>query len=326
VTAAFSQATTFMSRRPWLIAALVAVAYGVRLNDAREFAEAAGDPFRMVLPPERQFLYGSPLPLFIGTYYVHNAVPAAAAYAFIQVIGAALFLAGLLRAIGRDLDRETRTLALTVLLASPLLVTLLFWIGKCDLYLLGFFLLLISSEAPASRVALAILMLASHRELATALLVVQLVMTRTRWRSTATGLIAGHVLLAAYAGMLSPEPASRVDYALANGARLISLVLATPLLHLFTPALLACLYAVMRTLRQRHLAVIGVAFALAMVTQDFTRVFTIVSTPLLIEMARVIAATRPHAAVWVWPLALVQLHLAGSNLLWVHGVDIRVGQ
>jgi hypothetical protein len=205
------------------------------------------------------------------------------------------------------------------------LVTLLWWIGKSDPYLLGFFLLLTCSPSPASQVALASLMIASHGELATLLLLMHGVLVPGRWRPIALGLIVGHGMLALYTGMLSPEPTSRADFAWQHAAELIGIFAATPLLHLFVPAMLTAMYAVMRTLTWRAATVLAVALAFAIVAQDFTRVFTILSTPVLIDAARTIALSRQSAVTWLWPLAFLQLHLAGTNLLWVHGRDIRIG-
>ena len=319
-----SRTFDFMARRPWLLAALVAIAYGIRLNDTRELVEAAVDPYRMVLPPEREFLYGSPLPLFLVSYFIHQGIPGPAAYLWVQVMGAALFVAGLHRTLGRGVSVETRNLTLTVLLTSPLLVTLLLWFGKSDLYLLGFFLLLTSSPSKSSQVGLAALMIISHRELASVLLLMHGLLTPGRWRPIAVGLVAGHAIVAGYTGMLSPQPASRVDFAWQHATALIGIFAATPLLHLFVPATLTAIYAAMRTLTWRAATVLAVALAFAVVAQDFTRVFTIISMPVLVDAARMIAVNRPSAVTWLWPLALVQLHLAGSNLLWVHGRDIRI--
>ena len=313
-----------MARRPWLLAALVAIAYGVRLNDTRELVDAAVDPYRMALPPEREFLYGSPLPLFLVSYFIHQGLPGMAAYIWVQVMGAALFLVGLHRVVGRGVSRETRNLTLTVLLTSPLLVTLLWWIGKSDLYLLGFFLLLTCSPSQASQVGLASLMIVSHGELATIVLLMHGLLTPGRWRAIAVGLIVGHAMLAGYTGMLSPQPTSRADFAWQHAAELIGIFAATPLLHLVTPATLTVIYAAMRTLTWRAVTVLAVALGFAIVAQDFTRVFTIISTPLLIDAARTIAVSRPSAVTWLWPLAFIQVHLAGTNLLWAHGQDIRI--
>jgi hypothetical protein len=325
ILAGLSRAFDFMARRPLLLAALVAIAYGIRLNDTRELVDAAVDPYRMVLPPEREFLYGSPLPLFLVSYFIHQGLPGLAAYIWVQVVGAGLFLVGLHRALGRGVSRERRNLTLTVLLASPLLVTLLWWFGKSDLYLLGFYLLLASSPSTASQVGLAVLMIVSHGELATVLLLIHGLLTPSRWRPIALGLVVGHAILAGYTGMLSPQPTSRADFAWQHATELIGIFAATPLLHLFVPATLTVIYATMRILSWRAVTVLAVALAFAIVAQDFTRVFTIISTPLLIDAARTIAVNRPSAVTWLWPLALIQLHLAGTNLLWVHGRDIRIG-
>ena len=322
--AGIARGSAFICQHPWLLAVLVAAAYGVRVNDVTELLAAAADPFRMVLPPERQFLYGSPLPLFISSYYLHNAVPPGAAYTWLQLFGAIVFLVALGRRIGRGLSPSERNIALTVLLASPLLVNALFWIGKTDLFLIGGYLLLSTSEDDASQILLAVLMLLCHAEMGSVLLLLQLLLTPGRWRPIVAGLVLGHVLARGYAFLLTPSPASRLDFALANARTFVSAFFATPVLHLLATFGAFWIYFVTPPIRPAHVAVFLAALGLAIVAQDFTRVFTILSVPALIEISRTVAATRPSRVAWLWPLAFVQVHLAGTNILWAHGIDIRL--
>lgn len=100
-----------------------------------------------------------------------------AASAWLQLVGVTVFGIGLMRNISQGLTSRERNLALTALLASPLLVTALFWIGKTDLLLLGCYLLLATSKDDITQTVLAALMLLCHAEMGTVLLLLQLLLT-----------------------------------------------------------------------------------------------------------------------------------------------------
>lgn len=89
-----------------------------------------------------------------------------------------------------------------------------------------------------------------------------------------------------YAILLEPSPDSRLDFALANARTFFGTFSSTPLLHLFAALGAFWVYVVTPTTRPAHVAVFVVSLCLAIVAQDFTRVFTILSAPALIEISR----------------------------------------
>ena len=312
-------------------------AFGIRLTDRLEFEIIATAPFEMRLPADRQFLYGSPFTFFIGSYYLHHGLSRDLAYAVVSITGVTLFAFAIVRVFGRGRDERTRNLAILLLACTPLPFVILSWIGKSDPFLLGFFLLLTQTESAATGLLLSALIPACHRELGAALLLVYVFLRPSSWKIVLPGLIVGEAAMAAYTQLLlSPAPASRLDYAIANAERLWRIFQATPMLHVllaFGP------FWIFVFTRRRELwraaAVIAPAFILAIASQDFTRVFVIVTAPLLIEFIKQIAdeiGTNGGLALGryrlgahaFWPLMFIQAQIAGNNLLWAHGIDIRL--
>src|SRR5579872_1945367 len=105
----------------WRYPALAAVAfvaiYGLRTADFTEFAAITSDPLRITVASEYQFLYGSPLTFFVGNYYRHHGLDAFAAFVVIELLGAALLVVALRRAL-RGPSSSTTTM---ILMSSPLL-------------------------------------------------------------------------------------------------------------------------------------------------------------------------------------------------------------
>ena len=75
---------------------------------------------------------------------------------------------------------------------------------------------------------------------------------------------------------------------------------------------------------------LGLAATLASMTLDFTRIFVLASTPLLVELTEeLVTEVRDHGGIAVlgrrWPigvlgiLAFAQLQLAGDRLSWIRG-------
>jgi hypothetical protein len=80
----------------------------------------------------------------------------------------------------------------------------------------------------------------------------------------------------------------------------------------------------------RRIAVLGLAAAVAGMTLDFTRIFVLVSAPLVIRLTEeLVDELRDHGGIALlgsrWPvsalglLAFAQLQLAGDRLSWIRG-------
>ncbi|HMF95414.1 MAG TPA: hypothetical protein VKE96_14025 [Vicinamibacterales bacterium] len=327
-----------ISQRWWLAASLVAAAYGVRTTDLDEFRKLSAAPFVMNLAPQYQFLYGSPLTFFLGSYYRHHGIDELTAFFLVHGLGVVLFFVALRAALHRVYREEDRSLAAIVMLSSPLLLVVLFWFGKADPYLLAAFFLLKTTDAPFTRVILSAIMVAAHRELAAAVLLADLCLDARPWRAVALGVALGESALFVYTNfMLSSAPASRGAYAAGNAVGLWQIFRAHPLLHLIATFGPFWIYVLTRrSFRLSQAGVFAAALVLAAGTYDFTRVFTIVSIPVVFGITRdavedinrtggIMVARRRFPAEALWVLMLIQVHLVGTKLLWAHGLDLTVG-
>src|SRR5262249_10204580 len=171
-----------------LLVGVFAAIYGLKLSDAAEFRAIALDPFRVAVPPDHQFLYGSPFTFLLGNYYVHHAVDVDAAFYLVAACGAELLAIAIHRAFGAMLPPEARPVAVLVLFTSPLLLVVNSFVGKSDPYLIAFFLLLTTATSAGSIVILATAMPLCHSELGAIILAGYLCLHPDRWRPIVTGL------------------------------------------------------------------------------------------------------------------------------------------
>jgi hypothetical protein len=321
---------------PWALAALFVALYGLRTTDVEEFRIVATSPLRMLLPENRQFLYSSPFTFFIANYYSHHGVPVHVGFVVVELIGACLFLYALHRVFTATVEPAAYAPALVILFASPLLFVLTSFVGKSDPYLIGFFLLLTIAESAATVLLLALAMTLCHSEMGAAILLAYVFLHRSRWRPIAAGVAVGEILVWSYTHLwLTPVPESRTSFLLLNLAGAWQTFAHHPLLHLFAAFGVFWIFVVTNLTRARF-AVVAFALLLAVVARDFTRVFILVSIPLLIDIARGLAVEiardggirvgRYRVGVnAVWPLVFVQLQLAGPTILWARGIDWIVG-
>jgi hypothetical protein len=323
----------------WRYPALAAVAfvaiYGLRTADFTEFAAITSDPLRITVASEYQFLYGSPLTFFVGNYYRHHGLDAFAAFVVIELLGAALLVVALRRAL-RGPSSSTTTM---ILMSSPLLFVLTFFIGKSDVFLVACFLLLTVTESGVTACLLCVLMVSCHREMAAAMLIGYLCLEPERWAPVVAGLAIGEGSGLIYTDwLLQPPPVSRVAYAIAHTREHWRLVSTFPMLHLLATLGPFWIYAVTRRrLPLAAIAVAGGAFALAAGTVDFTRVFVIVSLPLLLEIAKdaaheverhggLVIGRRVVSVHALWPLVFLQVNVAGPKLFWARGIEWVFGR
>jgi hypothetical protein len=317
---------------PWLLAALFIALYGLRTTDVQEFRIVSTSPFRMDLPENRQFLYSSPFTFFIANYYGHHGLDPKAAFVVVQLVGACLFALSVHRVMTATLDPAAYGPAITILFTSPLLFVLISFVGKSDPYLIGFFLLLTIAESPATVALLAGAMALCHSEMGAAILAAYLCLHRPGWKPVVAGLAVGEAIVWTYTHLLlAPPPESRASYAIAHFGDAWQVFLHYPLLHLAGTFGVFWIYAA-RRLTTARIAVVVFALALAIVAQDFTRAFVLVSIPLLLDVSREAAVDIarhggirlgsyrvPMAA--LWPLMFAQVQLAGPKILWARGIE-----
>lgn len=307
--------------------------YGWRTIDTVEWRTITAAPFAVSLDPSQQFLYGSPLTFLLGSYYQHQGLDFDAAFVAVHGLGLIFFAGALFRCLTTLCSASGRAAGVIVLAGSPLLFVVLTWIGKSDTYLLAFYFLLVSTRSSVMQAVLAVLMVACHRELALATLLAH-VLLRGNARPIAAGVAAG--LAGSFAFiyfLLEAVPASRIDFMFANAADLVSRVARHPStylaaalgpfwLYLFRPSSLTAARGV----------VLAMAAVLASLTFDFTRVFVLASTPLLLVLTQEVVdelrttggmlflGHRVGLGALAW-LAFAQIQVAGAKVLWVRGVE-----
>jgi hypothetical protein len=316
----------------FLVPALVWL-YGWRTIDTVEWRTITAAPFSVTLEPDQQFLYGSPLTFLLGSYYQHQGLGYAHAFVVVHGLGLVFFAAALFRCLTRLCGATGWGAGLLVLAGSPLLLVILTWIGKSDTFLLAFYFLLLTTESPVMIGVLSVLMIACHRELAIAMLIAHAIL-----RGAITYVLAG--LAVGVAGsfiftrfLLTSVPVSRVDYLIAHFRELLGGVLSNPIVHLAGTLGPFWLYVIRPSMiNVRRLAVLVMAFGLACISFDFTRVFVIAATPLLLVLTEeVVTEVRETGGVklWgravtlavLWPFALLQLQVVGAKVQWLRGIE-----
>jgi hypothetical protein len=328
-----------LARVPFNALALQAVAtvplfvwlYGWQRIDLVEWRTLTAAPFSLVLEPSRQFLYGSPFSHVLGAYYQRQGLGSADSFVVVHGLGLLLLAYAAYRALVARCGADQWGAGALVIAASPLLLTVISWIGKDDAFLLAFYLLLLVSRSPLTRGILCAAMILCHRELGSAMLIAH-VLVRGEGIAVAAGGVVGVALSYLYTNALMDiAPQTRVDYLIAHARGLMAGVIAHPLAR-FAAALGPFWLYVLRpaSLTLRRCAVLAVAAAVASLTLDFTRIFVLASTPLLIVLTEeVVAEFREHGRIVLlglrWPvavlgmLAFAQVQLAGSQLSWIRG-------
>ena len=332
MTHALRSASEYAWRHPWIPIALFALGYGIRFADVDEFRAITANPYVVNVQPQYQFLYASPLTFFLGSYYQHHAIDPGTSFLIVAALGLVLLAAAAQRWVAAEFDRPDRPVAWLVLCSSPLLFVVLFWVGKSDVYLLAFFLLLAASASPVTRAILAALVVLCHGELGAAVLVGYALLTPLDWRSVVAGLGVGESALFIYTHrLLSAVPLSRSAYAFSHLSDLASVFWAHPILHLVAALGPFWLYvAARRQIAIAETLVLAAAFALSVLSYDYTRVFVIVSLPLILVVTKDAAmAMRRDSGLGIgsyvlgahalWPLVFLQVQLAGPKLFWARG-------
>ena len=307
--------------RPFLVVLAFLGVYGFATVDVADFAQLSAAPWQLHANPGKQFLQFSPLPFFLG-YPLTNTIGASASFAVVMLGGLGLCALALRRLVTSRYGVHSGDAAL-MFFATPLLIVLTQYIGKSDPYVVAFFLLVVGSPNPVLQSAFGALLVVSHFEIGLLVLGSAAFLRLIRLPSAILGGIAGALLTTGYHYWLLPAvPQSRADIGVALLSEALGAVMATPVLHvvgLFGPFWWCVAKA--SPVGGRWLVVFVATAAVASVTLDFTRVFTLVGLPLVVSIvdrlvARAEARGADHAAprwLTVLPLfAFFQMHLIST--------------
>ena len=300
--------------------------YGWQRIDLVEWRTLTAAPFTLALDPSQQFLYGSPFAHILGAYYQRQGLDVDASFVVVHGLGFLLLAYAAFRALVARCGADQWGAGALVMAASPLLLTIVSWIGKDDGFLLAFYLLMLVSPSAVSRAILCASMIVCHRELGVVMLLAHVVL-RGEGVAVAAGAAIGLALSYLYTNVLMDvAPQTRLDYMMQHARSMIGGVIAHPFAH-FIAALGPFWLYVLRpsSLTISRIAVLGIGAALASMTLDFTRIFVLATTPLLIVMTEeLVVESREHGRITLLGLqvpvavlgllAFAQVQLAGDRL------------
>jgi hypothetical protein len=311
--------------------------YGWQPIDRVEWRTMIAAPFTVALEPAQQFLYGSPFTHLAGAYYVRQGLDADQAFWIVHGLGLILLAFALFRFLVERCGADRWASGALVLAGSPMLLTIVSWIGKDDTYLLAFYLLMLRSSSEFTRMLLCASMVICHRELSLAMLAAH-ALIRGDAIAVAIGAAAGLTLSFTYTNaLLNQPPLTRVDYLLQHLSGLITASLAHPVARLAATLGPFWLYVLRPSaLTARRLVVLAGAGVLAGMTVDFTRVFVLAASPLIFSVTEDLVAElreRDGIALFGWRvpvavlglLAFAQVQIAGNRLSWIQGFSWSIG-
>jgi hypothetical protein len=302
--------------RPLLVVPLFLGLYGYATIDVADFYLLSSSPLDLHPDPNRQFLQFSPLPFFLGYPLTRLLGPRTS---FVIVFGAGLVFAMWsvyrLAAVRYGSRRDD---AMLMMLATPLLIVLTQYIGKSDPYVVGFALLLPTIANPVLQIMTAALLVLSHVEMGLLILGSSAVLGLIPAGVAAAGGAAGFATIYGYHhSLLTAVPVSRAQIGQTLLQSSLEAAATTPVHHLllsFGPFWL-CVFAAWPLPWRWRLMCAG-TITMAIVTLDFTRVFTLVGLPLAVTVVDAVTA-QPRPPFWapVLPaMSLVQAHMIGGYI------------
>lgn len=318
--------TRGFDRRGAVLFAAIVLVTGPRFVDVDALAGLYAQPLRLLADPADRYLHSSVGNIVVGSLLgavSPRRVQALAIAAALAAVAAVLAYGH--RAIA---DPDERWTFFRLLALSPLLHVLAFWLGKSDAYLVGTYFLLLLARHPVVAAVLAMAMTLAHPEQATVVLAVHAAMhrpTRAVLLAMLAGWAAGAGVTQLYLAELGLAGSPRAAWIGQWLEVLIRNNFSRPVTMLwlsfswFWIPIIA--YAWARR-RARLLALAGICFVIAASSADFTRVFTLLSLPLTVHVARELARGAGGAlGPWVGrltPLGFLQMELAIGRV-WDNG-------
>jgi hypothetical protein len=306
------------TRRGAVLLGAILLVTGPRFVDLDSVARLYAEPFRLLPEPMDRYLHASVSSMFVGHLlgaWSPRRVQALALAAAVVAVAAVLAYGH--RAIA---DPEERWTFFRLLALSPLLHVLVFWLGKSDPFLIAPYFLLLLSRGRAVTAVLALAMTLAYPEQATVILWVHAVLNRPP-RGVVLACVGGWAVGIGveqlYLAQLGLPGSPRALWIAQWGERLVRNNLARPITMLwlsFAWFWIPVLVYVRSRRAGRALALAGLCIAVAALSADFTRVFTLLALPLIVHVAHALAREGGGAlAPWLgrlMPLAFLQMELA----------------
>ena len=259
--------------------------YGVAAYGLGAFGKLYKNPFDL-LPAKYQWLHESPIQFFIG-YALFGFLPSYIAYFLVQIIGIAFLVwTYLLMLRNKQLDHSELFLILAL---SPFILVLFTWFGKPDIFLIAScFGMLATSQKNINLFPIFFLCsVFSHPQITIFYVVFFLILNQVKFSLVL--LLSAIFSYGLYFGYINElgDFANRADYIAENLRRLIITQAKQPFFSIFCTFgwLWLAILHLRSSLSIRFFVVASLCFGITLGTLDHTRVFVLLSIPLLVNLA-----------------------------------------
>lgn len=258
---------------------------GIAKVDIDDYAYITTHIFNTNPNLNRQFLYGSPFTFFLG-WPVTKLFGTNISFHIIHGTGLILFSLSLGKYLHEEFHKKSNN-ALFVLMTTPLFFILTQWIGKSDAYLLAFLLATYWLHDNRIIFLTSTATVLCHQEIGSILLLFQVTILKRNPAPAIAALIAGNAGVYIFEHfLLSPIPQqNRTAYALEGLRYRVEQFLEHPLPYLTYSLGGLWVYVCCLTRPTIREALIYIAaFVLSVLGADSTRVFCLLSVPLLLSL------------------------------------------
>lgn len=304
----------------WLLviyAAMLAF-HGFGESDMPDFLHLARDTTKVLAPPLRQFLYSSPLNFMLGDLL---KMPTVFGFYLIHISEVLAMLATILVCVRKKFPaNEDQVRFLALLSLTPLWLVTLKWLGKPDPILIG--MLFLSWAYPGRwRWVFVSIMVMAHREMGSAMCLFLFLSEEERDYSLIVPLLIGHAFHYLYENdVLNFKPVSRVADITVDIWLHPREFIERPELYFIGSLSWYWLVALWQRPGVRLGFGMAAAFAIAAVSEDFTRDFILMAlAPILFHLEWVVKTPSSHALIRFLPLGLFQIQIAAMGFVFKPG-------
>lgn len=276
--------TNWTVRKTVFFLAVFVLLYGVTADNLDAFVKLYKNPFEL-LPAHMQRLQESPIQFLLG-YFLFNSLPPYIAYILVQILGGVFLIwTYLLLLKNREIVHSELFLILAL---SPFLLVLFTWHGKPDIFLIAScFGMLATSQKNKSLFPIFFLCsVFSHPQITIFYVVFFLILNQVKF--TLLLLLSAVLSYGLYFGYINElgEFSTRSDFIFENFKALIITQVSQPFFSIFCTfgwLWIPILY-LRSSLSFRFFSVAVLCFGITLTTLDHTRVFVLLSIPLLVYL------------------------------------------
>lgn len=315
----FAPYEKILRARPWLALLLIYAGmfllHGFSESDIPDFLRIAHDATKIMEPENRQFLYSSPLNFILGDA-LH--LPNIAGFYLIHSGEILLMLVLAAHCVQKKLGDNGQQLRFFIYLSlTPLWLITLKWIGKPDPLLIG--MGFVSWGYMGWRRWLAVLlMVTTHREMGIFMSLFLFACEEKPDYTLIMPVLGGLGLHHLYEyRVLNHVPSSRVEDITIDILRHPKEFLRSPTFYVLASLGWYWLVVLWQRPPLRLGLVLLAAFGVAVISEDFTRDFTLMALfPVLFHLERVVKTPSSDVLMRFWPLVFLQIQIASMGVVW----------